>query len=62
MRKIRVLIVFMICNILMSGIVLVRYTERNDGVESKNRVDKWLDVHYDNERVEWIYPNMTKAD
>lgn len=57
-----VLCVFMICNILMSGIVLVRYTERNDGVESKNRVDKWLDVHYDNERVEWIYPNMTKAD
>lgn len=57
-----VLLVFMVCNILISGMVLIRYTERNSGAEADNRVAVWLDEHYDNQRVEKIYPNMKSAD
>lgn len=56
-----VLFVFMICNILMSGLVLMRYSAREQGIEAENGLEQWLDNHYGDERVEWIYPNMTNA-
>ena len=58
-----VMVVFMIVNCLLSGMALMRYEERQRGVEngvfSENLqgVETFLDGHFDNERMERIYPN-----
>ena len=41
------LIVFMICNVAVSCIALVRYDERGKGVVAENSIQKWADEHYD---------------
>lgn len=56
-----VLLVFMICNIAVSGLALARYTQRSEGIQADSRMDKWLDSRFGDERLEWIYPNMTKT-
>ena len=53
-----VLIVFMICNALLSAMALVRYTERKDGIVASNAVEEFLDVTYEDEHIEKIWPNM----
>ena len=57
-----ILIVFMIANMLISALALARYTERNDAsysVETTelNGLQKFLDEHYPDARMEHIYPN-----
>lgn len=57
-----ILIVFMIANMLISALALARYTERNDAsysVETTelNGLQKFLDEHYPDTRMERIYPN-----
>ena len=53
-----VLVVFMIFNILMSGMALGRYTERHTGEKKAgNAVEEFLDDHFPDERMERIYPN-----
>ena len=56
-----VLLVFMVCNVLVSGMVLIRYSARSEGIQANSRFEEWMDDHYDDERVERIYPNMTEA-
>ena len=57
------MIVFMAMNCLLSGMALTRYEERQRGVEkgifseSLSGVEEFLDGHFDNERMERIYPN-----
>ena len=51
------LLVFMVCNILVSCVALVRYDERENGVQATNVVQKWADVHYDDAKMKRIYPN-----
>lgn len=51
------LLVFMVCNILVSCVALVRYDERGNGVQATNVVQKWVDVHYDDAKMKKIYPN-----
>lgn len=53
-----VLIGFMICNALLSAMAMVRYTERLDGIEASNTVEKFLDATYENEVIEKVWPNM----
>ena len=57
-----ILIVFMIANMLGSALALARYTERNDAsysVETTelNGLQRFLDDHYPDARMERIYPN-----
>ena len=52
-----VLLVFMVCNILVSCVALVRYDERGNGVQATNAVQKWMDRHYDDAKMKKIYPN-----
>ena len=52
-----VLLGFMVCNILVSCVVLVRYDERGNGVRATNAVQKWADAHYDDAKMKKIYPN-----
>lgn len=56
-------IVFMIFNCIISSLALSRYTERNTNggmgqkTEAESGLDKFLDTHFDDERMERIYPN-----
>ena len=56
------LLVFMVCNILVSCVALVRYDERGNGVQATNVVQKWVDVHYDDAKMEKIYPNAKATE
>ena len=53
-----VLIGFMICNAVLSGMALIRYTERNDGIAASNTVEEFLDATYEDKIIEKVWPNM----
>ena len=55
------LAVFMAVNMLVSALALARYDARTSGVEAANPVDVVLDAHFDNARMERIYPNAKKV-
>ena len=55
------LVVFMSCNMLLSGMVLARYSARTEGAEAQNTMESWIDSHYNDQKVERIYPNMKDA-
>ena len=52
-----VLVVFMASNIVVSSIALIRYDRRSEGMQADNVIEKLLDEHFDDERMERIYPN-----
>lgn len=56
-----VLIVFMCCNIVMSCMALIRYDARGKGTAPENTLEEWLDEHYDDARMQRIYPNAITA-
>lgn len=51
------MIVFMVFNIIISGLALNRYSERQNGTTNESAVTGFLDEHFPNERMEKIYPN-----
>lgn len=53
-----VFIVFMICNALISSMAMVRYTQRQEGIEAHNVVEEFLDATYQDELIEKVWPNM----
>ena len=55
------LIVFMTCNILMSSVALIRYNSRSNNIAAYSSIEEWLDEHYDDERMEKIYPKAKKV-
>ena len=55
------LILFMCCNIVMSCMALIRYDARGKGVSAENTLEEWLDEHYDDARMQRIYPNAITA-
>ena len=57
-----ILILFMICNIVMSCMTLIRYDERDKDPIAYNAVQMWLDEHYNDEKMAKIYPNAKKVD
>lgn len=52
-----VLILFMCCNITVSCMALVRYGERQEGIPAEEGWQVWTDAHFEDTRVERIYPN-----
>ena len=56
-----VLAVFMTVNILTSALALARYDARTSGEAPANQLDMLLDEHFDNARMERIYPNAKKV-
>ena len=55
------LAVFMAANMLTSALALARYDARTSGEAPANRIDLLLDEHFDNARMEHIYPNAKKV-
>ncbi len=60
------LIVFMLYNMLLSGMALARYTQRQAGEEPMGiflqKTAEALDEHFPDERIEKIYPNLVIVD
>lgn len=50
-------LVFMVGNVLLSGIALSRYSERACGIKADNAVAEWIDEKFPDERMEHIYPS-----
>ena len=57
-----VLIVFMVCNIIISALALDRYTQRSAGDAPQTALGLFLDRHYPDQRIERVYPNAKIVD
>ena len=57
-----VLAVFMAVNMGVSALALARYDARTSGVEAATPLAVFLDAHFDNARMERIYPNAKKVE
>ena len=55
------LAVFMVVNMLTSALALARYDARTSGEAPKSSIDMLLDAHFDDARMERIYPNAKKV-
>ena len=53
-----ILLVFMIFNSIVSALAVYRWSERIDGKEASNTIERVLDERFTDERMERIYPNM----
>ena len=65
-----IMIVFMVFNCLISALALARYSERQamvtamqteaqaeDGTQEQSGLNEFLEEHFDDDRMEHIYPN-----
>ena len=57
-----ILVVFMICNALISAMAMVRYTKRQENIQASNFMEEFLDVNYKDELIEKAWPNMVITD
>lgn len=55
------LAVFMAVNMLTSALALARYDARTSGEAPNGQLEVFLDEHFDNARMEHIYPNAKKV-
>ena len=53
--------VFMAVNMLTSALALARYDARTSGEAPNGQLEVFLDEHFDNARMEHIYPNAKKV-
>ena len=57
-----ILAVFMAVNMLVSVIALIRYDVRAGGPAAESGWEHIIDTHFDDERMERIYPNAKPVD
>lgn len=57
-----VTLVFMCCNMAVSGLALIRSDQRNKGVEATNSWQVVMDERFDDERLNRIYPNAINVE
>lgn len=55
------LIVFMCINMAVSALALIRFDQRNSGIPATQGWQQVMDEHFDDERLERIYPNMIRV-
>ena len=51
---------FMVVNMAVSGLALIRADARGDGTPPANALDVFLDEHFPDERMDQIYPSAKK--
>lgn len=57
----RVLLIFMVVNIALSGMAVKRQSMRQDGIPASGPVTQWLDQQYTDDYLRKVYPNMQHA-
>lgn len=50
------ILVFLICDALISSLALIRYTQRHIGNPPRNQYEEYLDEYFPDERMEKVYP------
>jgi hypothetical protein len=55
------IVVFMSTNIAVSGLALMRSTERSHDIEAKTVWQQFMDERFPDERIAKIYPNMIQV-
>ena len=56
------LLIFMICNMVVSGLALIRSTQRLNNVPAEQKWQEIMDERFDDARLQRIYPNMINVD
>lgn len=56
------LIIFMSCNMLVSCMALIRYDQRTRGAEAEEKWQIWMDEHYNDAKMDAIYPNAKSVE
>lgn len=51
------LVAFMVSNLAVSSLALIRYEERANGKKADNFIEQIIDERFDDQRMEQIYPN-----
>lgn len=57
-----VLVIFMCCNMTVSGLALIRSTQRANGIPAEQSWQKIMDERFDDARLEKIYPNAIQTE
>ena len=57
-----IVILFMVCNGVLTAAAMIRYTARQEAPTASNPVEQFLDTRYDNEWMENRWPNMAIAE
>ena len=57
-----ILFIFMIFNISVTILALNRFDKRNNGITPNSKVEEYLDIKYDDEKMKKIYPYAVKTD
>lgn len=50
--------IFMLFDFTLSGIAMIRYVERSEGIKAGNEIEQKMDDYYTDVKMEQIYPNM----
>ena len=50
-------LIFIVVDVALSGAACYRQKERIQGINAKNDVDRFLDKHYPDEKIDKIYTN-----
>lgn len=53
-----VAVILLSCDMLISAAAMVRYVERTQGIEPVGKMEEFVDFHYPDELVEFVWPNM----
>ena len=57
-----IFIVFMLTNVSVSSLALLRHDQRSQHVPAQSAWQRYMDTHYDDVRIDRIYPNAKEAD
>ena len=55
------LLVFMLADGFVSSAALARYNARSNGMEASGSFENWIDEHFDDARMEKVYPKAKKV-
>ena len=56
-----IIVVFMVLNMFMSLSALIRYDQRNKKIPASNFFERYLDTHYNDQKMKLIYPKAKKV-
>ena len=57
-----ILVLFFVVNMSVSGLALIRSDQRSEQIPAEYQWQKWMDEHFDDARLQKIYPNAIEVD
>ena len=53
-----IVLALFLCDAVISVAAMTRYVERREGVHASNKIEQFVDYHYPDAVVEFVWPNM----